>query len=155
RDLETICLKCLEKEPARRYSSAEALAEDLERWSAGEPITARPVGRFERSWRWCRRNPTLATTAGVATLALLGVVAVSITLAVQQSRAAYKIGKEQEKTKYALAQVKAERDTARIERDKASRLATTLSLRQGRAFDAEEDPASGLLWMTRALRQSP
>src|SRR5262249_2472294 len=65
RDLETVCLRCLDKDPQRRYGSAEALAEDLESWLDGRPIRARPVGPRERLWRWCRRNPLAASLMGL------------------------------------------------------------------------------------------
>src|SRR5881394_4512356 len=64
RDLSTICLKCLDKDPQRRYSSALALAEDLERWLKHEPIQARRIGAFTRGRKWVRRNPTNALLAG-------------------------------------------------------------------------------------------
>jgi serine/threonine-protein kinase len=71
RDLQSICLKCLEKDPRQRYGSAVALAEDLEHWLLGEPIAARRAGRLERAWRWCRRNPGVAGLTSVIGLLLL------------------------------------------------------------------------------------
>ena len=71
-DLETICLKAMEKERAQRYQTAGEFAEDLERWLRGEPIVARHIGSLERSWRWCRRNPSPAGM--IVSVALLLVV---------------------------------------------------------------------------------
>lgn len=72
RDLETICLKSLAKEPARRYQAAGEFADDLRRYLRNEPIQARPAGQIERTWRWCRRNPTTAGLVTIIALLLIG-----------------------------------------------------------------------------------
>jgi serine/threonine protein kinase/WD40 repeat protein len=71
RDLQTICLKCLEKEPSRRYATAAELADDLDRFVRAEPIVARPVSKWERAWKWAKRRPAAAALIAVSAGALL------------------------------------------------------------------------------------
>ena len=85
-DLETICLKCLRKEPERRYSSAAALADDLRRYQQGRPIQARAVGFLERGWRWCRRNPAVAASLLSVALALVAGTVVATYFAIAAER---------------------------------------------------------------------
>jgi serine/threonine protein kinase/Flp pilus assembly protein TadD len=82
RDLETICLKCLEKEPAKRYTSAQSLAEDIERFLRNEPIRSRRSSRLEHVWRWCKRKPLVASLIA----ALILVVAIGLTGALWELR---------------------------------------------------------------------
>jgi tetratricopeptide (TPR) repeat protein/tRNA A-37 threonylcarbamoyl transferase component Bud32 len=86
RDLETICLKCLEKEPAKRYSTAEALADDLRRFLDGAPIAARPAGLGERAWKWAKRRPAWAALLGVIVAAAGGLAASYIRLLHERNR---------------------------------------------------------------------
>jgi WD40 repeat protein/tRNA A-37 threonylcarbamoyl transferase component Bud32 len=100
RDLETICLKCLQKEQGRRYRSAAALAEDLDNWLTGKPINARPVGRAERVWRWCRRNPIVAGLTAAVAFSLLGGTILSSYLAIKAANKANEAQEEAERAKY-------------------------------------------------------
>jgi WD40 repeat protein/predicted Ser/Thr protein kinase len=131
RDLELICLKCLEREPQRRYASAEQLAEELCHYLDGEPLyNTRRVGRIERVVRLCRRNPAPTAAAGMAALALLAVVALVV--------GAFFTARLQE------------------EKDRADLLAATVALGHGQTLGEEgRDPARGVLALARGLRIAP
>jgi serine/threonine-protein kinase len=121
RDLDTICLKCLEKDPPRRYASAAALAEDLRRFRAGEPVVARPVGRLGRGWRWCRRNPAVAgLLAAVAATLVLG-TAVAALLAVRAEASARLARTEKEAADRQRAAAEASETKATAEKGRADR----------------------------------
>ena len=87
-DLETICLKCLEKNPRRRYASAHELAVDLNNWLGSRPITARRVGSAERAWMWCRRNKGLAALGALLIASLIAGTGFSLAFAVRASKPA-------------------------------------------------------------------
>ena len=119
KDLETICLKCLQKEPAKRYASAAAMADDLRRFLNGEPILARPVSAPERAWRWAKRNPRVAGL-GAVVAALLVIIAVTSSIFAWQFRlkkeaaeiAAEKEKKEHDRAEDALKKEKIAHDRA-------------------------------------------
>jgi WD40 repeat protein len=152
RDLETICLKCLEKNPAKRYGSAEALADDLERWLEGAPIQARPASTRERLVKWAKRRPAVSALLGVAAalvVALLGVLAWGWQQAADKATAEAAARKAAEE-KAAEEQRRAE-EAGRHERSVKAHLA----LEKGSNQLERGEFGPGLLWLVRALEVAP
>jgi eukaryotic-like serine/threonine-protein kinase len=152
RDLELICLKCLDKEPLRRYASAAQLAEELRRYRDGLPLAfTRPVGRLERGWRWCRRNPALASSGGAAALLLATVVVVLLVFGIRSARDARDLRDAQGDTEEALGRAQRNAEKADEERHRAERQSVDLVLDRGLALCEQGDLGAGLLWLARSL----
>lgn len=135
KDLETICLKCLRKVPSHRYTTARELAEDLTRFLDGKSILARPVGHWERSWRWCLRNPIvaglLATVAVVLVGAILGMAWASAMVTQKEQQVVAK-GQEVQQEKENTRKQKAAAEKQRKRAEESERAATQERQRRGR-----------------------
>ncbi len=112
RDLETICQKAMAKEPSRRYQTAQAMADDLTHYLNGQSIAARPVGRVERSWRWCRRNPVVASLSAAVALALASGTGVSTYFAIQADAQAREAIEQRNRAETNLVEATNERQRA-------------------------------------------
>ena len=138
RDLETICLKCLHKEPCRRYASAVELADDLHGFLEGTPIRARRASAGERAWRWCRRNPPLALASALAAAALVATIALAMGFGVVQRENALRLER-------ALTE-------ARAQRHRATELAAGATFDRGIALCEQGQRDRGLLLLAESLR---
>jgi serine/threonine protein kinase/WD40 repeat protein len=155
RDLETIVLKAIEKEPASRYASAEAIAEDLRRFLADEPIKARQVSTSERYWRWARRNPVIATLGGVLTAVLVLTTLGSLFVAQNMARLADNQRDAARAERWARQDAIQARDAAKQARNVSARQAAGLLLDKGIEEAHGDEPARALHLFVRALRALP
>jgi serine/threonine protein kinase/WD40 repeat protein/Flp pilus assembly protein TadD len=155
RDLETIILKAIDKDPASRYPSADAMAEDLRRFLADEPIQARQVSTSERYWRWARRNPVIATLGGVLTAVLIAATIGSSVAASRYETIALSEKLANDRSQLDRKDAIESRRQAIRERDTSRRLSAKLTLDKGIALAQEGHADRGLLWMLEALKTTP
>ncbi len=155
RDLETIVLKAIDKAPEGRYATAEAMAEDLRRFMADEPIKARQVSTSERYWRWARRNPVIAILGGVLTAVLVAATIGSLVAASQFQAIAWNESLANRRSQLDRKDAEAARRQATEERDRSLRFSSSLALEKGIALGEEGRADHGLLWMLQALKTAP
>jgi tetratricopeptide (TPR) repeat protein len=154
RDLETVCLKCLHKEPARRYATAADLAEDLRRFQAGEPVLARPVSLAERAAKWARRRPAPAILAVLVALLVPGLPALGLWYARHEGRRAEEAEAQRREADEQRAEARRERDRALKAERESYVQAAELAMRRGawktalpyldKALGAGHDDPTGL-----------
>lgn len=145
RDLETICLKCLRKEPPSRYDTAADLADDLQRFLDGKPVLARPVGNFERLVLWAKRNRTLAAVGAMAAILLLATTVISMAWAVHADDQAKVIQKLLDESRLKTAMSVIDRALADADRgDVASGI-----LRMAQSLELAPDHSTDFKWMSR------
>jgi WD40 repeat protein/tRNA A-37 threonylcarbamoyl transferase component Bud32 len=141
RDLETICLKCLDKDPRKRYGSAEALADDLERWLAGEPIRARRSNTWQRLVKWAKRRPAVAALLAFSCLASLLLVAALVIGSIHIAQGAQETEEANKALKLAKTKVESMLEREKSALDKTRQVVKALETEQGRTkelFDEQK-----------------
>jgi WD40 repeat protein len=182
RDLETIIAKATARDPAARYATAGALAEDLRRYVEDRPIRARRISPFERAWRWCRRNKVVASSIGLAGLTLVGVAVLAVLYAGQQAhradarklyadeqahradeqaeatrkiaRLASDLEKESGALRVERGALKEERGRLKTALSESNRRLATLNFERGRVAFEKGEICAGMLWTIESLRMA-